>query len=301
MKTQTIETQFDCFIRHLETRKRRPAKPATIASTRSLYTRWVGPAIGSLALCQVENPAVKLVVDGMALAGKAPASIRQAEHLVKAILKSAVDASGNALYKPQWNASFIDAPQVDPRSQKAPIITPGALQDALNSLNGDIRPLAILLAASGARIGEALAIKTTPDAKSSHWDRNRGCLVIQSQIQDNLELLPKTAAGIREIDLAPDVNRYLQDVVVSTKLFDQSRTTYRNAINKASIPGFHSLRRFRVTHLENAGVPRGLVMYWTGHHAADTHDLYVKSDKDEVLRREWAAKAGLGFTIPEAR
>src|SRR4029077_19954064 len=75
------------------------------------------------------------------------------------------------------------------------------------------------------------------------------------------------------------------------------RTLY-DAKNKIGLPGFHAFRRFRITHLENMGVPLGLINFWAGHAGKSVHDRYVKLNKDVEARKEWAAKAGLGFELP---
>jgi hypothetical protein len=71
--------------------------------------------------------------------------------------------------------------------------------------------------------------------------------------------------------------------------------------------GFHSFRRFRVTHLESSYVPSALVKYWTGHAKssdgevvqATVTDKYIKMGKDTKFRSEVAQRIGLGFELPE--
>lgn len=308
----TITQQFDTFINHLAVRKRRPVKLSTIASARSLYNNWIGPVIGRVDLANVENPTIKTIVDKMAAADMAPGSIRQVTGLVKAIVKSATDKSGNALYRPVWNAEFIDAPSVNAKDQDAPTISQRDLQTAINKADAEIQPLLVLLAATGLRIAEALALRAAPNAETSYWDRDNSKLVIRTQIHKGLDISPKTAAGVREVDLAPQVNDYLKSLIVVLnpdkvsdkepyRLFPKPIDVYRRAVT-GLLPGgskFHSLRRFRITWLESISVPRGLAMFWTGHAATDTHEKYLRMGEDVKARKEWCEKAGVGFDIPK--
>jgi integrase len=71
-----------------------------------------------------------------------------------------------------------------------------------------------------------------------------------------------------------------------------------NHLKKANIPGFHSLRRFRVTWLRKAIVPEGLTKYWIGHSSnQNITDRYDKIRFDVVARKQFAVQAGLGFKL----
>ena len=68
---------------------------------------------------------------------------------------------------------------------------------------------------------------------------------------------------------------------------------------ETGIPGFHSLRRYRVTHMRGKQIPDDFIEYWIGHGGQKSiTDLYSKLAQNTTLRKEWAEKAGLGFTIP---
>ena len=70
-----------------------------------------------------------------------------------------------------------------------------------------------------------------------------------------------------------------------------------DAAAKDGIPGFHSLRRFRTTRLREVGTPEDILKFWIGHGSKDITDRYSKLASNEALRKEWAEKAGLGFSI----
>ena len=98
-------------------------------------------------------------------------------------------------------------------------------------------------------------------------------VVSDSTIYNRVEQSTKSESGTREVDLCstlvkwlkehPDVNR----TEAGSYLFQTGKQTLWHVANmydrfKADgIPGSHSLRRFRTTHLENLSVPRVLVDY----------------------------------------
>jgi integrase len=82
-------------------------------------------------------------------------------------------------------------------------------------------------------------------------------------------------------------------------MFPQSESHYRLALNKCGIKGgFHSLRRFRVTHLRTEGVPDPLVHFWVGHEDETVTDGYTIVKSEIEKRKTWVEKVGLGFTLP---
>ncbi|MDA4130665.1 MAG: site-specific integrase [Thaumarchaeota archaeon] len=300
-----FEKQFDTFWSQLTARKRNPPKPATLAAYRSYWKNWVNPEIGRLEVSQVENGAMKGLVSKLASVNLSPATIAGITQLVKGIVASAIDDNGNCLYVRKWNAEFIDQPVI--QDQDAPVIGREALSEAISRAQGQSRTLYALLAGSGLRISEALALKVGPRPGSSYWDPDQSKLVIRKALYRGKEQSTKTAAGVREVDLAPELNTFLMQNVPQNDTFcfsNQNGTPLRLGTayaikDELGLPGFHSFRRFRITHLENQGVPRGLVMFWTGHAGKDVHDRYVRLDKDVEARKEWANRAGVGFSIPQ--
>ena len=162
---------------------------------------------------------------------------------------------------------------------------------------------------SGLRINEALALKMGSDAESSYWSPRQSKLVIRKGLYRGQEQSPKTVAGVREVDLAPRINDYLISCLKDRPPGDFLFTNHNggplclqsvyDAKKELGLPGLHSFRRFRITHLEKMDVPRGLAMFWTGHAAGDVHANYIKLGKDIKARKDWAEKAGIGFELPK--
>lgn len=80
-------------------------------------------------------------------------------------------------------------------------------------------------------------------------------------------------------------------------MFTISERTLRQRLAELGIPGFHSLRRYRITHLQGQNVPATLTKFWAGHAAGDVTERYTKVGAQIEERRTWSEKAGLGFSL----
>ena len=217
--------------------------------------------------------------------------------MVKLVISSALDEQGNELYPRTWNNDFIDLPVI--QGQKAPVATVAGIQKALGEAKGQDRALVALLAGTGLRINEALALT------AADWDRENMTLFVTKTIIDgDVQNSTKTEAGQREIDLDPTLNAFLDEALPSEGLLFRSATggivrinTLYEHFEKMGVPGFHSFRRFRVTQLRKTGIPEGLVQSWIGHAGKSITDRYDKIAQDVVARKQFAAQAGLGFQL----
>jgi integrase len=296
----TFKKQAEQFLKESVQRKRDPIRPKTYKVYRyAIYTHLI-PLIGELSLEDVGNKAVKEVVEKLAQRGLKPATIQLIRNIIKQIRASALNSEGEPLYPYTWNETFIDAPQVDQNSQKAPIASAQAIQEAIFKSN---TPLIALLAGTGLRINEALALEFEDKQTNSVWLPAESKFIIRNQRIGNTFGPPKTKAGVREVDLAPELNNYLIRTIkpegLVGRIFRQSETTYRTQLAQFGIPGFHSLRRFRVTHMRLNGVPEALVQFWTGHAAGNVTERYTKVGEEIEARKIHAKRVGLGFQLPE--
>jgi hypothetical protein len=62
--------------------------------------------------------------------------------------------------------------------------------------------------------------------------------------------------------------------------------------------GFHSFRRFRVTHRRKNRVSEDVLRFWIGHADKNVTDGYSKVKDDLAFRQLCAANVGLGFELP---
>jgi integrase len=270
------------------------ARLNTLRVYRSTLNNRILPALGGLEMEQVDNKAVKSLVSCLTEANLSPATIGLTVTLVKQIVKSAVDERGNPRYPVQWNGSYIKAPKIDPTAQEAPICPIETLQEALERTSGPLKALLLLLAASGLRIGEALGI-----GHGNAWDPESGTItVIGTMVRGEFQGAPKTKAGKRVVDLDPAINSALKALLPEGGiLFPLSEDTYRNRMEELGIPGFHSLRRFRITHLRMNETPESLVKFWAGHAAKDVTERYTIVKSQIQARKDWSEKVGLGFEL----
>ena len=303
-----VRDQWEVFILQLKIRTRRPCKPATIAAYESFWRVWIEPHLGNMDLSKLENGAMRQFVSVLTQAKLSPASIVNIIQVVKGIVASAVDSNGNEKYARTWNNDFMDLPIIVKEDQETPILDAGAVQGAILEASGQYAPLFALLAATGLRINEALALKMGSHPESSYWSPRQSKLVIRKGLYRGQEQSPKTVSGVREVDLAPRINDYLISCLKDRAPGDFLFTNHNggplclqsvyDAKKELGLPGLHSFRRFRITHLEKMDVPRGLAMFWTGHAAGDVHEIYIKMGKDIKARKDWAEKAGIGFELP---
>jgi len=132
------------------------------------------------------------------------------------------------------------------------------------------------------------------------WDPHVGTLLIRStMVNGRIQPNPKTKAGSRVVDLDPALNHFLRTTLVDTDgpVFHVSESNFRRQLTALGIPGFHSLRRFRITHLQGHNVPSTLVKFWAGHAAGDVTERYTKVGSQIQERKDWSERAGLGFQL----
>ena len=174
------------------------------------------------------------------------------------------------------------------------------------------RIIIALLAASGIRIGELVALRCGDDGEHSGWDQENGLLAIRSSLWNGKEQKPKTLSSIRLVDLSQPVNAMLATYVQAAGkklrdfLFSTSKGTAlrpeslrKLALDPLGIPGFHSLRRWRVSYLKSIGTPESLLKSWIGHSSgSDITARYDFSGDDKEWRKSWSNRVGIGFELP---
>jgi integrase-like protein len=307
----TVAQQADVFLANLQTRRRNPVKPATMKSYGSYLRNWIVPELGSYELGHIENGVVKKFVNLLVDAHLKPATVQGAVSTLKLLVGSEIDENGNKLHTREWNSSFLDMPPVDPASQKAPAVSTRTINSALRgeSVPHAYKVYYALQAGSGLRMGEMLALRMGPDdGVRSFLDLEKSIAFVRSTIYDRVEQSTKSESGTREVDLCSTLVKWLKEQYADRKpgdyLFQTRKQTLWHVANmydrfaEDGIPGSHSLRRFRTTHLENLSVPRVLVDYWTGHVGKAITDRYTKLGQSVNARNNWCRRAGLGFQLP---
>ena len=153
--------------------------------------------------------------------------------------------------------------------QRRPTLTEAEVMEVLASAKRQrYAMLFALLAGTGLRIGEALAVKST--------DLVSDCRVlhVRRSIWNGQEQEPKTPNAVREVDIPEPLARLLRGYVAGrTGYLFATRTGrplgQRNVLRAlhgtGKKVGFHAFRRFRTETLRRAQAPEDLTKLWLGH------------------------------------
>jgi integrase len=196
-------------------------------------------------------------------------TIRKILTTVPLIIKSAEDDDCNPLYPKTWNFKSI-LEMVPHGDAQQPTISAKQLKNALKFKGAHTdryRIVVALLAATGIRVGEFLALRASDDGEHSGWNQENSALEIRTSIWDGEEQLPKTKSAIRTVDLSEPVNAMVAAYVKNANkkpgdyLFaTRNGKPYRPAsleelaLAPLGVPGFHALRRWRFTHLRTSAL-----------------------------------------------
>ncbi len=279
----------------------------TIDNRQYALDKWIYPFLGERQLGEVNNRALKELVERMAETLSA-SSVRDYANIVKAIVASAIDENGEQLFPRKWNEEFIDAPLIAEQNQ--PSTTSEGMTQILEKAAGQYLVLYALLAGCGPlRAGEALGLEIdkhiSPDFRTLYIRQKAKRGLIQPYL--------KTKAGEREVDLCSALAKMLRDFVGNRKdglLFRTSTgaqllqtNTLRNSLHPILEQlehikgGFNIFRRYRITHLQKKDCPVALRHFWSGHASPHVSERYTKLREEREYRLEWAERLGLGFDL----
>jgi len=254
-----------------------------------------------MILAEVGNAAIKGLIEKMISAGLSAQSVVNYTKVVKMVVASAVNDEGEQIYPRKWNHDFIGMPILKREEQHRPTVTEAELGEILASTSKRWAVLFALLAGTGLRIGEALALKPTD------LSPDRRVLQVRRSIWHGQEQAPKTPNAVRVVDIAEPLAELLSEhvsgktgylfVAKNGRPLDQ-RNVLRVLHASGKKVGLHAFRRFRTETLRRARVPEDLSTLWLGHSKQTVTDFYASGlQKDEAWRREWCDRAGLGFSI----
>lgn len=302
----TFRQQAEWWLRYMQKRKRKPIKPATMKGWENHLKKWLNPNLGDIPVADINNRILKELVSKMTDAGLSPQTIHTYVKTVKMVVASAVNEDGEELYPRKWNNEFIDLPEI--KDQRTPSFTGEDLTQIVASAKGQFRLLYALLGGTGLRIGEAAGLEiqdVSPDAF---------IIRIRQSVWNGQKQAPKTHSALREVDLHPSLTAMLKAFIGERKagLLFQTKNgrplLQSNIIRRSLHPilkktgraksGFHSFRRYRVTHLRKNRVPEDLLRFWIGHAGKSVTDGYSMVKSDVAFRQLCAANVGLGFELP---
>jgi integrase len=297
------------WIEDCEQRKQKPLKPAVSNNWRGVLKNHLLPLIGEIPLCDVGNRTLRSVVERLSKKGLSASTMQNILLVAKLTVASDVDDDGNQRNPRKWNSRYIDAPPVNSTEQHKPSFTGDEVTRIVAATSGRLQMLVVLLASTGLRVGEALALECR------HFD---GSSVTVQQAAYMAQIIkPKTKNAYRVIDLDPAVAELLKTYIGkrttgfifcssnSARPMSQSNLLRRElhpvlASLGISMRGFHSFRRYRNTFLRQSHCPDGLLKFWMGHSDASLSDVYDRSREDLQYRRDVAKSMGTGFVLPAA-
>jgi len=298
----TFRQQSEWWIRHVQDRKRKPVKPHTVCSWKS-HLRWIDPRLGAMPLSSINNRILKDLVSEMSQEDFSPKTIRNYVQVVKLVVASAVGDDGEELCPRKWNHEFIDLPNVV--GQRTPTFNQEEVERIISMADGQFVVLYALLAATGLRVGEALALEV------GHYQT--ATLSIRQTIWNGSLQSPKTRSGIREVDLPQPIAAVLENFINGRKSGFIFRTETGSALGQSNVlrrslhpilagmgrekAGFHCFRRFRVTHLRKQGTQEDLLRFWIGHGSKTVTDVYAKLCEEVAFRKAQAERVGIGFNL----
>ncbi len=301
--------------RVLHRAKRTRIKPATITGYKSAI-EWMSPHIGKTPLADIKNAAAKELVTAMKQAELSDKTIVNYIHVLQSVIASVVNGEGEQVHPRTWDSHFIGLPVVNPRKQNRPTRTAKEIEKILAAVAGRYRVLYALLAGSGLRIGEALAIRLGPLSEEySTISEDCSTIYIRQAVWRGKEQDPKTDAAVRDVDVPKELAALLSEFVGDRRegfLFCStsgkplsSRNVLRDNLHPALLAlkqpraGFHCFRRFRESVLQMSDARNLLIDYWMGHENRDMGTRYAKQLIENIeWRKEWAEKVGLGFKLP---
>jgi integrase len=264
---------------------------------------WLNPRIGDAPLASINNLRLRNLVSEMSEAGFKPKTMLNYLHVVKAVVASLVNEEGEPVFLRQWNHAFIDLPIVGEQHQ--PILSGAEIGQIIKEAQGWYGVYFALLAGGGLRAGEGLALEVS--------DLQGSVLHVTQNLDQRKLDTPKTAAGTREVDLAPELVELMRTYIAERTSGFIFRTRKGGPIIQRNVLrvlhgilkrmgrsklGFHAFRRFRVTHLRKNMVPEDLIKFWIGHAPKTVTDEYSKLKDDVRFRRDVAERVGLGFSLP---
>jgi integrase len=306
----SFRDQAKTYVRWATTRNREPIRDTS--SIEAALNKWILPAIGDSLLANVHNLTVRPLVTKMKEALSARTVNKYVEYIEQVVASLKDGKTGEPIHPRKWDAKEMDLPIVKSKEQRRPVLKLNAVNKLVSESVGDEQALYVLLAATGMRISEALALE------SKQFVNNYRTIQVYQQVdrdQPRIVKYLKTDAGFREVDLCMMVGEYLHAFVNRKHglLFEtRNGTPYlHNSLEQRWLTprlealgvdekgmGFHAFRRFRKTWLRGKRVQEDINNFWMGHAPATMSETYSRLDLETDLRLAEAESMGVGFTVP---
>jgi integrase len=288
----TFSQQSEIYLAKISQRRRKPVKPTTVATIRSLLNA-ATPRLGHVELEAIKNGALRSLADKLYQLEYSANSIQSILATVKMVVASSLDEEGEPKHPRAWKNDFILENIPVERENKPTVLTAQQIESAISHAQSPLREFIATQAATGCRKGELLALRV-PDL-----DSQVGLLHVARTLSRHGETATKTTNGKRDVDLHPEITTMLVAMLAgrtSGRLFDVTIDEVRWGYEKAGIKS-HALRHFRYTHLQKCKVHPAIHNYWIGHAMKGMSEVYGHIHEDVKLRRQLVREVGLGFAL----
>jgi len=259
------------------------------------------PRLGRVRLSELEQRHLKALATSLAEQGLARNTIRLALAPLRAMLATAVE-EGVLRHNPAVGLRLaLPGRDVEHEPVKVKALTEAELRRLLDELPPAWRLLFELMAHTGVRIGEAVALQW------QHVDLGRRRLLVRRRWYRGSYAAPKSRYGRRDVPLTAGMARALWEQRKEARSGDEAlvfpnakggpldtvnlyNRVYRPAGKRAGVPWatFHTLRHTCATALFRHGYNPKQVQGWLGHHAASfTIDTYIHLLPDDLAAAEF--------------
>jgi len=311
----TFRQQSEIWLELSQNRKRNPIGQSYAVTIQGALDKWVLPAIGDVALGSVDNLTVKPLVEKMWASGLSARTVTKYVEFVQQVVASLKGSNGEPVHKRIWDAETMDLPIVKHSKQRRPSLKADPISELVQESDGQEQALYVLLAATGMRVSEALALETR------HLINGGRTIVVDQQVEKDAPRIIqhlKTDASKREIDLHLDIAEYLREFTAGKTglLFHTANGTPHlngNLAERWLTPrlikrgldekgmGWHAFKRFRKTWLRGQRCLEDINNFWMAHRPQTMSELYSHLHEELQMRLAEAERVGYGFALPESR
>ena len=298
----TFRKQAEWWLNHVQTRKRKPIKPATALGFTSYLKTWLYPNLGDLPLSSVNNLVARDLVAKMTKVGVSPKMVTNVVQVVKMVVASHVNENGERLHPGHGTTNSWTCRKY--ANQRQPTHSSETMKAIASGSEGRERMLYVLLGAAGLRFGEAFGLEI-----DKHIADDFSILQIRQKVWNGrVQPFLKTENGVRDVDLHPSISAMLKRFVgdrTSGLLFrskngfplQQSnvlRLSLHPLLKRLGQPksGAHAFRRFRTTWLRKQHAPEDLIRFWLGHANKSVTDFYSKLNEDVAFENRLRNRSG---------
>ena len=268
-------------------------KYATQKHYRYLLDVHLLPAFGQDRLCDISRESLQAFLGAKLSSGLAWKTVKHLRAALCRVMGTAEDWG----YVADNLARRTRLPRRQMGQGRPTILTPDQIRQLAAELREPTRSLVLLLALTGLRVGELLALRW------GYLDLQNRVLGVNETVYDGHFDTPKTRRSARSIPLGPEAAAILErlrpqqanpDALVFNTRTGQPldrrnllRRHLRPTCVRLHLPevGWHSLRHSHATMLDAVGAPLGTVQAQLGHASAEiTREVYLHAIPEDQRR-----------------